>query len=223
VKEPMYKFIDIHDIEANEKQPRTHFEKEKIQELSVSIQQNGLLQPIVVRPYNGKYQIVVGERRFRACKLAGLEEVPCMVQEYNEDQTATAALVENIQRENLSPIEEALAYQQLLDTQDITQEQLAEKLSLSARYISQLERGIAFGSATTITNICKALNITSDFLFYDLIKSNSPIMNDLIDENFLEDYLKLDNYNKVIVNSITKELVKLQKENFEINKQYKKA
>ena len=100
---------------------------------------------------------------------------------------------------------------------EYTQEQLAEKLSLSARYISQLERGIAFGSATTITNICKALNITSDFLFYDLIKSNSPIMNDLIDENFL------DNYNKVIVNSITKELVKLQKENFEINKQYKKA
>ena len=64
---------------------------------------------------------------------------------------------------------------------EYTQEQLAEKLSLSARYISQLERGIAFGSATTITNICKALNITSDFLFYDLIKSNSPIMNDLID------------------------------------------
>ena len=106
---------------------------------------------------------------------------------------------------------------------NMNKEQLAEKLSLSARYISQLERGIAFGSATTITNICKALNITSDFLFYDLIKSNSPIMNDLIDENFLEDYLKLDNYNKVIVNSITKELVKLQKENFEINKQYKKA
>lgn len=128
MREPIYKFIDINDIEANEKQPRTHFEKEKIQELSVSIQQNGLLQPIVVRPYRGKYQIVVGERRYRACKLAGLDEVPCMVQEYNEDQTATAALVENIQRENLSPIEEALAYQQLLDTQDLTQEQLAKKV-----------------------------------------------------------------------------------------------
>ena len=128
VKEPMYKFIDIQLIEANEKQPRTHFEKEKIQELSVSIQQNGLLQPIVVRPYNGKYQIVVGERRYRAFCLAGLSEVPCMVQEYDEDQTATAALVENIQRENLSPIEEALAYQQLIDTQNLTQEQLAEKV-----------------------------------------------------------------------------------------------
>lgn len=128
MKEPMYKFIDIQLIEANEKQPRTHFENEKIQELAVSIQQNGLLQPIVVRPYNGKYQIVVGERRYRACKLAGIEEVPCMVQEYDEDQTATAAIVENIQRENLSPIEEALAYQQLLDTQNLTQEQLAQKV-----------------------------------------------------------------------------------------------
>lgn len=128
MKEPVYKFIDIQDIVANVKQPRTHFEKEKIQELAVSIQQNGLLQPIVVRPYDGHYQIVVGERRYRACKLAGLEEVPCIVQTLDEDQTATAAIVENIQRENLSPIEEALAYQQLLDTQNLTQEQLAQKV-----------------------------------------------------------------------------------------------
>ena len=128
MKEPIYKFIDIHNIVANEKQPRTHFEKEKIQELAVSIQQNGLLQPIVVRPYNGKYQIVVGERRYRACKLANINEVPCIVQKLDEKETATAAIVENIQRENLSPIEEALAYQQLLDTQDITQEQLAKRV-----------------------------------------------------------------------------------------------
>lgn len=128
MKEPTYKFIDIKEIVANTKQPRTHFENEKIQELAVSIQQNGLLQPVVVRPYNGKYQIVVGERRFRACQLAGLDEIPCLIQEYNEEQTATAALVENIQRENLSPIEEALAYQQLLDAQEITQEELAQRV-----------------------------------------------------------------------------------------------
>jgi len=128
VKEPKYKFIDIHKIEANGHQPRTHFENEKIQELAVSIQQNGLLQPIVVRPYQGKYQIVVGERRYRACLLAGIEEVPCLVQNYDEQQTATAAIVENIQRENLSAIEEALAYQQILDTQNITQEELAQKV-----------------------------------------------------------------------------------------------
>lgn len=128
MKEPKYKFIDIHKIEANGHQPRTHFEKEKIQELAVSIQQNGLLQPIVVRPYQGKYQIVVGERRYRACLLARIEEVPCLIQNYDEHQTATAAIVENIQRENLSAIEEALAYQQILDTQNITQEELAQKV-----------------------------------------------------------------------------------------------
>ncbi len=128
MKEPIYKFINIQEIIANEKQPRTHFENEKIQELAVSIQQNGLLQPVVVRPYNGKFQIVVGERRYRACKLAGLEEIPCIIQEYNEEQTATVAIVENIQREGLSPIEEALAYQHLLDTQDMTQEELANKV-----------------------------------------------------------------------------------------------
>ncbi|MBR3002449.1 MAG: helix-turn-helix transcriptional regulator [Clostridia bacterium] len=91
---------------------------------------------------------------------------------------------------------------------DYTQEKLAEKLSLSARYISQLERGVAFGSATTIVNLCKVLNISSDFLFSDIITSESTI--DLIDEDFLEDYLRLNDYNKEIVYSIAKELVKLQ-------------
>jgi transcriptional regulator with XRE-family HTH domain len=94
---------------------------------------------------------------------------------------------------------------------EYTQEELAEKLSLSARYVSQLERGIAFGSATTITNICKALNITSDFLFQDLIQNDSPTVNDLVDQTFLENYLKLDDYNKLIVNAITSELAKFQK------------
>lgn len=123
-----YCFLDINDIVANKEQPRTHFEDEKIQELAESIMQNGLLQPIVVREYEGKYQIVVGERRYRACKLAGITEVPCIIQELDDNQTANAALVENIQRENLSAIEEALAYQQILDTQGLTQVQLAEKV-----------------------------------------------------------------------------------------------
>ena len=101
---------------------------------------------------------------------------------------------------------------------EYTQEELAEKLSLSARYVSQLERGIAFGSATTITNICKALNITSDFLFKDLIQNDSPTVNDLVDQTFLENYLKLDNYNKMIVNAITSELAKFQK-NYNANRE----
>lgn len=95
---------------------------------------------------------------------------------------------------------------------EFTQEQLAEKLSLSARYISQLERGIAFGSATTITNLCKALNINSDFLFDDLIQCNTPISNNLVNQAFLENYLKLNNNNQTIIEAIAKELVRIQKE-----------
>jgi ParB family chromosome partitioning protein len=130
MKKNTYKFIDIDRITPNENQPRTHFEDEKIQELAESIQANGLLQPIVVRPYGGfkQYQIIVGERRYRACKLAGIKEVPVLIQKLNDEETANAALVENIQRENLSPIEEALAYQSIMDAQNLTQAQLAEKM-----------------------------------------------------------------------------------------------
>lgn len=93
-----------------------------------------------------------------------------------------------------------------------TQEQLAEKLSLSSRYISQLERGIAFGSASTIINICKTLHISSDFLFKDLIREESA-NTDFIDQAFLEDYIKLDSYSKTIVKVFAHELVKVQNEN----------
>lgn len=91
-----------------------------------------------------------------------------------------------------------------------TQEALAEKTSLSPRYISQLERGIAFGSASTIVNVCKALNISSDFLFNDLIQSDSSTFTNLIDGKFLEDYYQLNEYNRKVVNRLTNDLVKLQ-------------
>ncbi|MCI8545805.1 MAG: helix-turn-helix transcriptional regulator [Clostridia bacterium] len=94
---------------------------------------------------------------------------------------------------------------------EYTQEQLAEKLSLSPRYISQLERGIAFGSATTIINVCKALNINSDFLFHDLINNDSSILNTITDNKFLEDYMKLNEYNKSILSVLANELIKMQK------------
>ena len=95
---------------------------------------------------------------------------------------------------------------------EYTQEQLAEKLSLSTRYISQLERGIAFGSASTIISVCKALDINANFLYSDIINvTDSPSVNDLVGQNFIENYLKLDDYNKLIVNALTNELVKIQK------------
>lgn len=94
-----------------------------------------------------------------------------------------------------------------------TQEQLAEKLSLSPRYISQLERGIAFGSATTIINLCKTLNIDSDFLFNDLIQNEKPLLLEIEDDKFLENYMKLNKYNKTIIKSLASDLVKIQNEN----------
>ena len=93
---------------------------------------------------------------------------------------------------------------------EYTQEQLAEKLSLSPRYISQLERGIAFGSATTIINVCKVLHINSDFLFNDLIDNGTPILDNITDNKFLQDYLKLNDYNKNVISIITSDLIKMQ-------------
>lgn len=103
---------------------------------------------------------------------------------------------------------------------NFTQETLAEKISLSPRYISQLERGIAFGSANTIVELCKALHITSDFLFSDLIETDSSEFISMIDNKFLENYSQLNEYNKKIVNRLTNELVKLQlEENFNRTKE----
>ena len=95
---------------------------------------------------------------------------------------------------------------------NFTQEALAEKTSLSPRYISQLERGIAFGSASTIVNVCKALNISSDFLFNDLIQSDSSEFINLIDNKFLENYHQLNAYNRKVINRLTSDLIKLQME-----------
>lgn len=103
---------------------------------------------------------------------------------------------------------------------NFTQEKLAEELSLSTRYISQLERGIAFGSATTIVNLCKALNISSDFLFDDLIGVDASCFDDFVDDRFLEAYMKLNDYNKSIISAFTNQLIKLQNDN---NKKSSKA
>ncbi len=126
--EKVYKQIDINKIEANENQPRKVFDDEKIEELATSIKENGLIQPIIVRKYNRNYQIIAGERRFRACKLEGLKTIPCVIKDIDDKQVDTYAIIENIQRENLSPIEEASAYKTLIDTYNMNQTELANKV-----------------------------------------------------------------------------------------------
>lgn len=121
--------IDIQKIIANPYQPRTNFDKDALNELSQSILENGLIQPIVVRPsLNGKYEIVAGERRFKAASMVGYQKIPCIVQDYTDLQSAQIALIENIQRENLSPIEEAEAFHTLIEMTGMTQQELAVKL-----------------------------------------------------------------------------------------------
>jgi ParB family chromosome partitioning protein len=121
--------VSVQDLEPNPVQPRTHFAAAALEELADSIRESGLVQPILVRHApDGRYQIIAGERRWRAAKLVGLATVPVMVRDVPDERLLEMALVENIQREELSPLEEAHAYQNLIDTLRLTQEELAKKL-----------------------------------------------------------------------------------------------
>ena len=129
--------LKISLVDPKSDQPRKYFDKEALEELSDSIRENGLLQPILVREYGeGRYQIIAGERRFRACKIAGLTEIPAIVLDRDDKAAAQIALIENIQREDLNPLEEALAYKSLKDEYDMTQEELSERIGKSRSAIA---------------------------------------------------------------------------------------
>jgi ParB family chromosome partitioning protein len=133
--------IDVNNISANPKQPRTVFDEDQLTELALSIKEVGLLQPPVVRSIgNGKYQLIMGERRFRAAKLAGLKSIPVIIRQTSNDQLLREALVENIHRSQLNPLEEAAAYQQLLNDFGYTHDELALKLSKSRPVITNTMR-----------------------------------------------------------------------------------
>ena len=133
--------IDISKISPNKQQPRKNFEEKEIKELSNSIKNQGLIQPIVVREIeNNEYEIIAGERRWRACQLAGLHSVECVVMSISEESVYELALVENIQRQNLNVVEEAKAYKNLIRINNLKNEDLAKKLGKSSSHISNLIR-----------------------------------------------------------------------------------
>lgn len=132
--------IPIIKIEPNRAQPRTRFDEDALQELADSIKQYGIIEPIVVQKRDNHYEIIAGERRWRAAHLAGLKEVPVVVKEYSEDEIFTIALIENIQREDLNPIEEAVAYQKLIQELKLKQDEVAEKVSKSRTAITNSMR-----------------------------------------------------------------------------------
>lgn len=120
--------IDVEEIVSNPFQPRTVFDSDAISELAKTIQTHGIIQPVIVRYRNGRYELIAGERRWRAVKSLGWLRIPAIVRDMNDAQAASAALIENLQREGLTPIEEAVAYQQLLELHGLTQESLAQRL-----------------------------------------------------------------------------------------------
>ena len=143
--------IDINLIKSNEEQPRRSFDDEKILELAESIKSNGIIQPLVLKKVNNEYIIVAGERRWRAAKLIGLKEVPAIIMNLTEKQILEISLIENIQREDLNSIEEALAYKRLINDFNLTQEELSKRIGKSR---------------VTITNTLRLLNLSEDVQQY---------------------------------------------------------
>ncbi len=134
------KLVKITKVEPNREQPRKNFDEDALQELADSIKQFGLLQPILVQDRQSYYEIIAGERRWRAAKLAGLKEVPVIVKSFTEQEIVEISLIENIQREDLNPIEEALAYKRLLTEFSLTQDEVAERVSKSRTTVTNSMR-----------------------------------------------------------------------------------
>ncbi|MBR6532833.1 MAG: ParB/RepB/Spo0J family partition protein [Clostridia bacterium] len=143
--------LNINDIEPNRDQPRKDFDDDAVSELADSIAQHGLIQPIVVTPLSsGRYSIVAGERRWRACRIAGLMEVPVIIKDASQQELMEIALIENLQREDLNPVEEAFGYRSLIDAFGLTQEEVAVRMGKSR---------------TAVTNALRLLNLNEDELF----------------------------------------------------------
>ncbi|MBQ7942609.1 MAG: ParB/RepB/Spo0J family partition protein [Lachnospiraceae bacterium] len=132
--------VKITKVEPNREQPRKFFDEDALQELADSIKQFGLLQPILVQNRGDYYEIIAGERRWRAAKLAGLKEVPVIIRDYSEQEIVEISLIENIQRENLNPIEEAMAYKKLLTEFNLKQDEVAERVSKSRTAVTNSMR-----------------------------------------------------------------------------------
>ena len=176
----IFKIVSISSIEANIQQPRKRFGKNEIEDLASSIKSQGILQPIVVRKKEeNSYEIIAGERRWRAAQLVGIHEVPVIIKVMDDEQALQAALIENIQRENLNPVEEAKAYQSILKLQDMSYEKLSKLIGKSTSHISNiirlleldikileyLEEGkISMGHARTLIGVPNSVNIANEII-----------------------------------------------------------
>lgn len=134
------KDLDIYQVSPNKSQPRTHFDKETIEELAESIDEHGIIQPIVVRKKDDYYEIIAGERRWRAAKELGFRNIPSIIKDKDDFEVAQLALVENIQRENLNPVEQARAFRSLMENYNLTQDNIAKTIGKSRSYVANITR-----------------------------------------------------------------------------------
>lgn len=162
--------VSINKVEPNREQPRKAFEEDALYELSDSIKQFGVLQPLLVQKKKDYYEIIAGERRWRAAKMAGIKEIPVIVKEYTEQEVLEIALIENIQRENLNPIEEAMAFKQLLTVYNLKQDEVAERVSKSR---------------TAVTNSMRLLKLSE--------KVQQMVIDDMISTGHARALLAIDN------------------------------
>ena len=179
--------VNINDVEPNFGQPRKKFSQEELQELSTSIREHGILQPLIVREKNGKYEIVAGERRYRAARIAELNEIPIIIKEFDDKQTLEIALIENIQREDLNAMELACAYNLLMERYDLKQEEVADRVGKSRSSVANIlrlmnltpyvqeklrEDVISFGHARAILSI-KDIQVQKQLVDYIIAKQLS--------------------------------------------------
>ena len=191
--------LKIIEVEPNKNQPRTNFDDEKLEDLAASIREHGVISPILVKKQsNGFYKIIAGERRWRASKKAGKKTIPAIIKDFTNQQVQEIALIENLQREDLNPIEEARGYKQLMEDFELTQEQISQKVSKSR---------------STVANSLRLLNLSTKICGYleqnKLSAAHAKILLSITDKDLQ------DNYAEICVkeNLTRRELEKLIKEN----------
>lgn len=168
--------IDLSELRANPYQPRKNFDEEALNELASSIKEHGVFQPIIVKKSIKGYEIIAGERRFRASKLAGMQTIPAIVKDFSDEEMMQIALLENLQRENLTSIEEAKAYKSIIESMNITQDELAKKVGKSRSHV------------TNILGLLKLPTSVQDMVLYNkLSMGHARVLSKLDDPKTIED------------------------------------
>ena len=197
-REPLIQNVNIDYIIPNRFQPRLTFDEKSLNELASSIKEHGIIQPLVLRRLGDKYEIIAGERRYKAAQLAGLTEVPAIISNIDDNKSAEIALVENVQRRNLNSLEEAKSYKKILDKEGLTQDELAKKIGVSQ---------------STIANKLRLLNLTSEV--------QDALMNDKISERHARSLLSVTDpeKQKALLNKVISERLTVRQLDDEIKKE----